>query len=340
MKFMRRNVLLFVLCLGMALLLTACGEKDEQEIITDLSSRLKELSSYESHGKLVIQTGKEPVTYDVEVWYKKPHFYRVALKNEEKNITQILLRNNQGVFVVTPHLKKSFRFQSDWPERGGQVYLYQTIMSSIVQDQERVFKTGEKEYQFDVAAKYTLNPSLAKQRIWLDGQLNPKKVHVFDRDQERMAEVEFDRFKTNVSFDADAFELKRNISALAKTSSPTSKPVAKSVIDISTPAYIPKGSKLQDEQVVETVSGPVSLLRFTGKHPFTLTVKHPVSIDASLPIHGDPVILDHGTGVLLTMKDKKRISWLHNQQEYELIGNLPTEEMIQIANSIFSQPVK
>lgn len=338
---MRRNLSMFVICLSVMLMLTACGQKDEQEIVSDLTTRMKELSSYESHGKMVIQTGQEPVKYDVEVWFKKPYFYRVALKNEKKNITQILLRNDQGVFVVTPHLKKSFRFQSDWPDRGGQIYLYQTIMSSIVQDQERIFQTADKEYQFDVAAKYTLNANLSKQRIWLDRRLYPKKVHVFDRDQTKMAEVKFDQFKTDISFDRDAFELKRNLSQIPKTTqSAHAQPLSKEGVDAVVPAYVPKGSQLQDEQVIQTSNGPVSILRFAGKNPFTLTVQHPSSIEAGLPVQGEPVLLDRGMGVLLKMDQKKQISWVQDQREYRLIGNFSNEEMIKIANSIFNQTTK
>lgn len=337
---MYRNLSIFVICFSLICLCIGCGVKDENEIVNDLTNRLKKLSSYESHGKMVVYTGQEPVTYDIEVWYKKPHFYRVALKNQKKNITQILLRNHQGVFVVTPHLKKSFRFQSDWPDRGGQIYLYQTIMSSIVRDQDRVLNTNDQQYQFDVAAKYTLNSALSKQRIWLDRDLYPKKVHVFDQDQEKMAEVTFDRFKTDVSFDSDAFELQRNISMAPKSTAIPKKANAHQAIETVTPAYIPKNSQLKDEQVIQTSNGPVSILRFAGKQPFTLTVRHPVSAQTGLPVYGNPVFLEKGIGVLLTMDDKKRISWVHDQKEYELIGKLETEEMLKIANSIFSQPVK
>lgn len=321
-------------------MLTGCGTKDEQEIIHDLSDRLKELSSYESHGKMIIRTGQEPIIYDVEVWYKKPHFYRVSLKNEKKDITQILLRNNQGVFVVTPHLKKSFRFQSDWPNQGGQIYLYHTIMSSIVQDPERLFQVGKNEYQFEVSAKYTAQSVLTKHRIWLDRRLYPKKVHVFNRDNNKMAEVQFDRFQSGVSFDDDAFELKRNMSHRNQPRD-TKETIGKATsVQAITPAYIPKGSQFHDEQIIETSNGPVSMLRFRGKQPFTLMVKRPAMIEAGLPVYGEPILLDKGVGVLLTMDQRKQISWLYDYLEYELVGNLPSEEMLKIANSIFDQSLK
>lgn len=336
----RKRSLAFILCLSMFLMLIGCGTKNEQEVIELLSDRIKELSSYESYGKMVVRTGQEPVVYDVEVWYKKPHFYRVSLKNQKKKITQILLRNNQGVFVVTPHLKKSFRFQSDWPNRGGQVYLYQTIMNNIVQDSKRLFEPGEDAYQFEVSAQYAAQSMPTKQRIWLDRDLYPKKVHVFDQDQERMVEVQFDRFKENVSFDDDAFELKRNL-ATSNLPDETRETAGKQrPIQAVIPTYVPKGSQFQDEQVIETSNGPVSMLRFRGEKPFTLMIKRPSMIEAGLPVYGEPILLDQGVGVFLTMDQRKQISWVDGQREYDLVGELPSEEMVKIANSIFDQTSK
>jgi outer membrane lipoprotein-sorting protein len=144
----------FVWILVLTVALIGCGMKDAKEVVNDLSKRSEEMNSYISHGKLMIQTGNEPQEIDVEVWYKKPHFYRVALKNLKKDITHILLRNDEGVYVITPNLKKSYRFQSDWPESSGQIYLYQSIMDSIIDDQKRQFQTNKEEYLFEVAAKH------------------------------------------------------------------------------------------------------------------------------------------------------------------------------------------
>lgn len=49
----------------------------------------------------------------------------------KKDVTQIVLRNDEGVFVLTPSQNKSFRFQSNWPDNQGQVYLYETLIRSI-----------------------------------------------------------------------------------------------------------------------------------------------------------------------------------------------------------------
>ena len=40
-----------------------------------------------------------------------------------KDQSQIILRNEEGVFVLTPALNKSFRFQSDWPQNSSRLFI-------------------------------------------------------------------------------------------------------------------------------------------------------------------------------------------------------------------------
>src|SRR5690606_40774141 len=60
--------------------------------------------------------GQEARKYHIDIWYKKGEndFYRVDLANEEDDNRQTILKNDEGVFVLTPVLNKSFKFQSDW----------------------------------------------------------------------------------------------------------------------------------------------------------------------------------------------------------------------------------
>ena len=85
---------------------------------------------------------------------------------------------------------------------------------------------------------------------------------------------------------------------------------------------------------------PYRCCAFRGKNPFTLMVKRPVTIEAGLPVYGEPILLDQGVGVFLTMDQRKQISWIDNHLEYDLVGNLPSDEMVKIANSIFDQTAK
>lgn len=343
---MRRIVLFLAGLLAMGTLLVGCGEKSVEEVVRDLSKQSEGLKSYKSKGKMTIETGNQPQDYEVEVWYKQPNYYRVSLKNMKKDVTQILLRNDEGVYVLTPHLKKSFRFMSDWPETSGQVYLYKTLLQSIIDDSSRKFQPGEKGYQFEVAAKYTQNQALSTQRIWLDKDLNPQKVDVLNTEGKVMVKVIFDEFKPGVSFDDDAFDVERNMSSTDKQALPTTgKPNTKTdeqeeALRVVTPGWIPEGSRLVDEQTVEAHNGQVVIMRYQGDYPFTLTQERQRAIEASLPLYGRPVNLGFTTGVLLETDAKKRLSWTYEGTDFELYGNLNTSEMMRIAESIVNQPEK
>ena len=344
---MRRKAWAIVTLVIVLTLLAGCGPKSAEEVVNDLSERSEDLKSYRSQAKMTIQTGSKPQVYDVEVWYKQPHYYRVSLKNVNKDITQILLRNDDGVYVLTPHLNKSFRFHSDWPESSGQVYLYQTIINSIIDDSSRVFTAGKEDYRFEVAAKFEQNQSLVKQRIWLDRKLNPKKVEVLDSDDQVKVLVEFNRFEPDASFDKDAFDMERNMTGYGD---PTIVPSSgreeateekeKKELSVLTPGWIPEGTRLVDQQTVSSPEGKVVILRYQGESPFTLSQRKPEAVQASLPLYGRPIDLGFTQGILLETDENKRLSWTYEGTDFELVGNLPVDVMARIARSIEDQPAK
>lgn len=221
MIFMRRITWIAAIIVSFSVLLAGCGTKDAGSVVKDLDKVVNSLESYQGSGTMTLHTGQEPLTYQVDVSYQKPKYYRIALTNPEKDITQIVLRNDDGVFVLTPHLNKSFRFQSDWPDNQGQVYLYQTLVQSILVDNSRQFVAEEDNYVFDVGANYQ-NGSLARQKIWLskDGY-KPQQVQVSDANNTVMVEVKFNSFEFDKKFDSDAFDMKKNMGPGAAEQKPT-----------------------------------------------------------------------------------------------------------------------
>jgi outer membrane lipoprotein-sorting protein len=210
---MRRMKWVAAIVVCVSILIAGCGTKNAETVVKDLDKVLGGMESYQGTGTMTLHTGAQPLEYQVEVWYKKPQYYRIALTNAKKDITQIVLRNDDGVFVLTPKLNKSFRFQSDWPQNQGQVYLYQTLVQSILLDNSRQFAADENAFVFDVMANYQ-NGSLARQKIWLNkDDYAPQKVEVSDSSANVMVEVKFDSFKFDAQFDAKAFDMAYNMSA-------------------------------------------------------------------------------------------------------------------------------
>lgn len=210
---MRRITWTAAILLCFALVMSACGTKDAESVVKDLDKFVNNMESYQGSGTMTLHTSQQPLEYKVEVSYQKPEFYRIKLTNEEKDITQIVLRNADGVFVLTPKLNKVFRFQSDWPQNQGQVYLYQTLVQSILVDGSRHFAVDENAYVFDVMANYN-NGSLARQKIWLNkSDYKPVHVEVSDTNAALMVEVKFDSFEFGPKFDKTVFETEANMKA-------------------------------------------------------------------------------------------------------------------------------
>jgi len=209
---MRRRIsFILVLLLCTTAVLAGCGTKDAESVVKDLDKVVNTMGSYHGKGKMILHTGAQPVEYQVDVSYQKPQFYRIELTNAKKDITQIVLRNDVGVFVLTPRLNKVFRFQSDWPANQGQVYLYQTLIQSILLDSSRQFAVDNDAYVFDVMANYQ-NGSLARQKIWLNkSDYAPRQVEVSDANNAVMVEVKFDNFEFDSKLDKGVFDTQQNM---------------------------------------------------------------------------------------------------------------------------------
>ncbi|WP_325176794.1 DUF4367 domain-containing protein [Paenibacillus alkalitolerans] len=354
---MKRWAWITALTLTMAMLLAACGgAKDAAGVVSDLEKLTGKLDSYHAVGTLKVNTGQQPQEYGVEVCYQNPSYYRIALTNKEKDITQIVLRNDDGVFVLTPHLSKSFRFQSDWPKNQGQAYLFETLAQSIVNDEERQFTTENDSYVFDVEANYQ-NASLVRQKIWLNKKdLAPQRVVVTDGDANDMVTVEFSEFKFGHQFDKDYFDMQRNMTSVSISSVPVmaeedkgkettkgkEKDTASNQFGIVYPTYLPEG--VAEKSVTEQKYGDTDaiVLRFTGEHNFTI-IETPEKIAQTVSsMSGTVVDVELGStiGVMLG-EEMKTLMWTADGIDYRLMsGDMTSEEMVKVAQSMIGQTGK
>lgn len=351
---MRKITWMVAIVMCVTVLVTGCGSKSTEDVVKDVGEKLDKLESYKSSGSMTFYTGQEPQEYDVEVWFKKDHLYRISLKNKKKDVTQIVLRNADGVFVLTPHLKKSFRFQSEWPDNQGQVYLFQSLAEAIVKDETRQVTLDEESdaYVFDVAGNYK-NPSFARQKIWLtQNDYKPTRVQISDENGKMLVEVNFDTFEFGTQFAEQDFDMQHNLTMHSVTTVATldeegvmedqagedaideNKSLSFGVIE---PSYIPEEVGLISQpSTVQLADEEGIMLRYGGAYNFVLVESHPQEQTASF-LNGDVIDLGFGMGVL-TGEDQKTLHWTLDGVEYKLIsGDLPTEEMKKIAISVDGQ---
>ena len=82
-------------------LVSGCGKYTEKDVISDLEKKINKASAYKLSGNLEIVNNDDVYNYNVEVSYKKGDFYKVSLTNLANSHTQIILKNKDGVYVMT-----------------------------------------------------------------------------------------------------------------------------------------------------------------------------------------------------------------------------------------------
>lgn len=202
---------LLLLLIGGLFIFSGCGKLKANDVVKELSKKINDSKAYYIEGTLEIVNNEDVYTYDVEVSYAKKDNYKVNLVNTVNNHEQIILRNSDGVYVVTPRINKSFKFQSDWPYNNSQVYLLAPLLDDITSDENRTFESTTDGYKIVVKANYPNNPKLVKQEILLDKDINLKKVTVMDSENNPQITMNFSKMDLSSKFKDNYFDLKEII---------------------------------------------------------------------------------------------------------------------------------
>ena len=204
---MKNFLKIFFLISIFAIFLIGCGVKNADNIIDGLEEKIEKSDSYYVEGTMEIINNEDTYTYDVTVSYKKGDYYKIDLINTLNNHEQVILRNDDGVYVVTPSLNKSFKFQSDWPYNNSQVYLISSIVEDLTEDEDRTFTAKNDSYYFQSSVNYPNNKSLTKQNVYVDKNMKITKVEVTNDDGKVQITMNFNKIQYNKKFDKNYFEL-------------------------------------------------------------------------------------------------------------------------------------
>ncbi len=334
-----KKVLILFAGVMLLLALSACGQKSQADVVTALNKKMEEMQGYKAEAKMTLQMGTDPQVYNVEIWHKNPSYYRVNLKNQEKDQSQMILRNDEGVYVLTPALNKSFKFQSEWPENSSQAYLYESLVKDITEDKAATFKEVDNQYVFETKTRYQNNKMLPVQQITLNKKdLTPVSVKVMDSDNNVLVTVEFSDVKFDTTFDKDAFDMEKNMTS-AQLEVPVMAEVQDPNFSVKYPADI-NGMSLSDEEKVKTAKGHRVVLTYEGEKSFTLIQEKAEVVQAkivSTNVNGNPVDLGFTVGAL----SDNMITWTFEGVNYTLASqDLTPDEMIEVARTVGVDPVK
>ena len=335
---MKRKLWIVGVCLILLLALTGCGNKSQKDVQKDLTDKIAEMKGYQMTGEMKLKTGTDEQKYKVEVWHQKPNLYRVSLTNDNQGQKQMILRNKEGVYVVTPALNKSYKFQSDWPNQSSQAYLYESLVKDIGKDKDAKFKITDEEYVFEVKTNYSNKDALPMQEIAFEkDSLEPEYVKIKNAEGNVVVSIEFDDVRMNPGLKEKDFDTEKNMTSMRMTEEEMT--VSDQPISILYPLIQFEGVNLVEEKEITTGLGVRHILVYGGEKNFTLIEeKAEVADVAAVEIAtGEPVDL----GVSMGMLTNQMLVWTHNGIQFYLAStDLSQEEMVAVASSLTNAAMK
>lgn len=339
----KRVSFLLIVVVGLAFVLAACGEKSQESVIEQLDNKVSSMEGYKAQAEMTMKTGQEEQKYGIDVWHKKKDFYRVALmSSQDEKSNQVILKNEDGVFVLTPALKKSFKFQNEWPENSSQPYLFQSLVNDVKQDPDATFTVTDTHYIFQTKTNYPSNHTLPYQEIHFDKKsYMPHLVKVLDKDKTALVEVTFSNFEFDPELTAEDFSQESNMASESADVLASAESDDNNIegFEIMYPLQM-AGAELIEQKEIGLEDGERIIMTFAGDKNFTLVQERKDVIPAqSLPkeVSGDIVNLGYTIGGL----SDNMLEWTYNGVDFYLASeDLTKDELIEVARSIQGRAVK
>jgi len=334
---MRSRIFVFLL-VAVMVILAACGAPSKEDVMKKLSGKWNDTKGYDLQATMEIKTGAEPRLYDVAVWHTKPAFYRVNVTQAGSKDSQMIVRNKDGVYVVTPSLGKTYKFQSDWPAQNSQAYLIGALSDDIKADKNATMTEKEKTYVFETATRNNHKKVLPTQQIHIDKKtLLPTYVSVLDENKVEKIRISFKKITLGIERKATDYAVDMDDTNTGKETEPTED--EKTGLATYYPSVAWAEGNLVDEKNVETESGTRSFMTYSGDKEFIIVQEPAVRPDTKMAvsIEGDPVDL----GFTVAALTDKSIRWESEGVSFFIASEtLTPDEMIEVAGSMMAESEK
>lgn len=332
------------------LVLSACGADSKEDVVKKLSNKWVDAKGYELTAEMSILTGEEPRVYGVEVWHTKPDFYRVEVSDTNAENTQMIIRNTEGVFVITPALNKTYKFQSKWPSENSQAYLIGSLANDIKKDKTATFKEEGDNYVFETKTSNNHKNMLPNQKIYINKKtLLPTDVSIMNENKEEQIHITFSKVSLGKTRAAAEYKIEQTPTT---PTTPTGKAegteetveTSAEIDDAEFETYYPmlKWDQVHniDEKIMEVDGEKRIILTYSGDKEFTIIQHRSEQGDSSIiPVFspGDPVDL----GVAIGAITDQSLSWEQDGMSFFIASSsLTKEEMIEVAASMTAGGLK
>ncbi|MBF8378145.1 outer membrane lipoprotein carrier protein LolA [Alicyclobacillus mali] len=291
-----------------------------------------ENKNYQSEAIMTVQMDNNVQKYFVRVSYESKDMYKIELGNADKQINQVIVRTPNGMFIVSPSLGKVFRFNGNWAQNQGQIYLYDQLLQRIASDKSVKVSREKDTYAFEVPV-VPASDVVSREQIVLSKDLKPQSVTLLDKNGKAAVVITYQSFETGVEFPKNAFD-PQTIAQAGQAAKPTL--ASDHAFDyIEPPAMY--GTKLTD--LAQPDESSIIMRYQGGGHHYVLTESALTPGAAGLPsaelvdLYGTPAIYDEAPGTQVA-----NLTWMQNGIEFDLTSNdLSLPELENIAISTFAE---
>lgn len=319
----------YIVLLLLVVFLAGCSN-ESKSVKDNFVSKMEKKDVYLMKGTMSITSNEDTFAYNI-VAARNKEDYRVNLVNQINNHEQVILKSGEDVYVVTPSLNKSFKFQSEWPSNGSQGYLIDSLVNDIKNDAEATEEKTDDGYVITTKVNYPNNASLVKEKIYLNKDEDITKVLVIDANDNVKITVNYSSVDFKPTFKDDYFKLE----SLIDDNCCKEEQSSKEIDDIVYPLYLPSNTYLNSKDVVKTDEGNRVILTFTGDSPFTLVeeVAAPSDEFEIIPVFGEPMLLSQTMGAL----SNNSLYWTSNNIDFYISSSkLSSTQLLTIAESVSS----
>ncbi len=314
------------LSLVLVFVLSGCmkGTK-EAKAKSEFINQIEESSSYELKADLDVIKNTSTVSFDMEVLYQAPALFKVTYTNSANNSRQVLLKNTDGVYVLSPELNKEFKFESTWPLNSSHIYILNKIATDLNDDDTSTISSDDNHYVIKSSISHKIRKDLVSQTIYLSKKDYSLSKITFDTAEKSVMTLVVNELNFNVNLKSDAFNVNAIMDSETSLIGEGDLTIINEVLfkDIFEGVSLTASSKTDD----------YTILTYSGAKMYNIIYQdvYVTDVSTSTRIYDDFVMLDEGLGFV----SSNSLTFYKGNKEFKIISSsLELSEMIQLANSL------
>lgn len=322
-------VVLVLVLLCLALLKIFLDPKDPNKTLKEVKDNL---TSYYMEASMTLYNGEDHREFLVSVSYDKKEendLFKVSLFDKGINQEQIIIKNNDGVFVLTPSLNQVYEFNGTWPMNSPKPYIYQSMLDLV----EGQYELKEVDDGYLITSKPNFDNKIqwSTQEVMFNKEYKPMYLNIYDNQNTLALNLVINKLEVNKTFENNYFDVNSNIETSRTNSSYTN-----AVLEEELP-FLPVNTEvectLKESSTYVINNETYYILTYEGNKPFTMVQR---LLDDSQEVmtnrvDGKLVDLMNGFGIY----HDGILTYCYNSVEYNIYSEVLTlDEMIELANGV------